>query len=71
MGIFAIFQRFSNFLHFSQKLGQTFRKIWKYAFKGSSGGEGYLQSNEYMKNLLERSIETSIFENLHEFWERF
>ena len=28
-------------------------------------GGGYLDAREFMKNLLEKSIETSIFENLH------
>ena len=32
---------------------------------------GYLEAREFMKNLLEKSIETSIFENLHYVWENF
>ena len=51
-----------NFIKFSQKFGQKIRKFSKYAFVGGSGVESP-EASEFIKNLLEKSMETSNFWN--------
>ena len=61
-GNFAIFE---NFLKFSQKNREKFRKFWKYAFIGGS-------ASEIIKKLSWKSNgNLQNFENFHELWEYF
>ena len=50
---------------------KKFRKMWSSAFGGETGAET-TEGSEFIKNLLEKSMENWVFcENLPEFWDIF
>ena len=43
-----------------RKCRENLSKFWKYAFVGGSGG-GALEASDFIKNLVEKSMESSNF----------